>query len=104
MAWVLFALVTLLLGGSAWLNFITIRKNLELSDQREALVDTIEEALDVLDVCHARISHAAEIPVYSDEPVIRDLVADIRYAKNAVLAIASKVVVYGEDKDSEGDS
>lgn len=97
MAWVLFALATLMLAVSVWLNVITVRKNLELNDQREALVDVIEEALDVLDGCYFRISHTAEIPVYSDEPVIRDLVSDIKRAKNAVLAIASKVVIYGDD-------
>ena len=103
MAWVLFALVSLLLAGSVWLNIITIRKNLELNDQREALVDTIEESLDVLDSCYGHIAHAAEIPVYSDEPIIRELVADIKRAKHAVLAIASKVVIYGEEKDSAGE-
>jgi len=100
MAWFLFVLVSLLLVGSVWLNIVTIRKNLELNDQREALVDTIEESLDVLDTCYSRISHAAEIPVYSDEPIIRELVADIRHAKHAVLAIASNVVIYGEEKDA----
>lgn len=103
MAWFLLALVTLLLGGSAWLNFITIRKNLELSDQREALVDTIEESLDELDDCYSRISRIADNPVYSDEPSIRELVSDIKHVKNAVLAIASKVVVYGEEKDAAGE-
>lgn len=90
---VLFALLV----ASAWLNVRLLRQNIMLQDQRESLVDTIEESLDELDTCYTHIAHAAEIPVMSDEPVIRGLVADIKRAKNAVLAIANNVVVYGEE-------
>lgn len=94
-----FAVVILsfLLACSIYINVVSLRRNLELSDQRERLVDVIEESLDVLDACHIRLAHTAEIPVLSDEPLIRDVVLDIKRARNAVLAIASKVVVYGDD-------
>jgi len=103
MIWVLVVLLTLALAGSIWLNVITVRKNLALADQRETLVDTIEESLDILDECYTAIAATAEIPVLSDEPVIRDLVSNIKRAKNAVLAIAGKVVMYGEDDYAEED-
>jgi biopolymer transport protein ExbB/TolQ len=98
-----FIVLIVLLVGSIWLNVIVIRKNLELFDQRERLVDTIEESLDKLDECYTRISYAAEIPVFSDEPIVRDLLNDIKRAKNAVLSIASQIIVYGEEKDAAGD-
>lgn len=101
MIWVLVVFLTLLAGFFGWLSYVTIKKNLHLEDQREELVDTIEESLDMLDECYTRIAHAAEIPVLSDEPVIRDLLSDIKQAKNAVLAIASKVVMYGDDEQDE---
>lgn len=100
MIWFALVVLTLLLIGSIWLNIVVIRKNLVLSDQREQLVDVIEESLDLLDESYVSIAHAAQIPVLSDEPVIRDLISDIKRAKNAVLAIAGRVVVYGENKDS----
>lgn len=90
-----FFLMFVVLSASIWLNFKCIRKNLELADQREFLVDQIEESLDILEDVHASLQHASEIPVLSDEPVIREVVADIKKARNAVLAVASLVVTYG---------
>lgn len=103
MIWVLVVFLTLLSGFLSWLSYVTIKKNLALEDQREALVDTIEESLDMLEDIYVRIAAAAEIPVLSDEPVIRDLLSDIKRLKNAVLLIASKVVVYGDNGDNEED-
>lgn len=99
MIWVLVVFLTLLSGGSSWLTYVTIKKNLALNDQREELVDTIEESLDMLEDIYERIAAAAEVPVLSDEPIIRDLLSDIKRLKNAVLLIASKVVVYGDNGD-----
>lgn len=99
---IVFLVIGLLL--SIWLNVSMLKKTLVLSEQREALVDQIEDSLDMLDECHSRLSHHAEIPVLSDEPIIRELIYDIKRAKNAVLAIAGKVVIYGQEKDaSPGD-
>jgi hypothetical protein len=103
MIWVALVFFILLSGGLAWLNYKTIKKNLQLEDQREALVDTIEESLDMLSDIYDRIAAAAEIPVLSDEPIIRDLLSDIKRLKNAVLLIASKVVVYGDNGENEED-
>jgi hypothetical protein len=101
MIWFVLVVLVLMLAGSVWLNVHTIRNYFGYGDHRENLVDTIEEALDVLDECYTSIAHAAEIPVLSDEPIIRDLLSDIRRTKNAVLAIAGKVVIYGEEKGAE---
>lgn len=87
----------LLLCASLSCNVIMVKKTLMLSDQREELIDQIEASLDVLDGCYARLAHNAEVPVLSDEPIIREVVYDIKRAKNAVLAIAGKVAVYGDD-------
>ena|SRR3990167_7705202 len=103
MIWVLVVFLVLLSGGLSWLTYVTIKKNLALNDQREQLVDTIEESLDMLEDIYERIAAAAEIPVLSDEPIIRDLLSDIKRLKNAVLLIASKVVVYGDNGEEEED-
>jgi hypothetical protein len=88
-------------GLSAWLNVHTIMKNLQLADQREDLVDTIQESLDLLDGCYSDIARNAEIPVLSDEPVIREVLAAIKRSRNAVLSIAGKVVIYGSEQGDE---
>ncbi|OQA33007.1 MAG: hypothetical protein BWY54_01006 [Candidatus Dependentiae bacterium ADurb.Bin331] len=94
----------LLLIASIALNYYVIKKNLQLSDQRENLVDQIEKSLDILDVCYSRIAHHAETPVLSDEPVIQQVVYDLGLCKNSILAVASKIVTYGQnDYDDEQD-
>lgn len=91
-------ILTAMLLVAVMLVVLTVRKNLELSDQREQLVDQIEESLDELDACFQRLSRNAEVNVMSDEPIIREVVGDIRRARNAVLAVASKVVTYGSEE------
>ncbi len=95
--------VILLLIAAIVLVVVVVKKNLTMSDQREQLVDQIEESLDVLDACFQRLSHNAEANVLSDEPVIREVMSDIRRSRNAVLAIASKVVAYGSEPDEKDD-
>lgn len=106
----LLVILSVILIFSLIINYVVIRKNLELSDQREELVDQIEISLDILDDCYRRISHHAETPVMMDEPIVREVVNDLKFAKNAILAIASNVVTYGynesehdDDDDEEGD-
>ena len=86
---------------SSYIAWHAIKQNLILADQREELVDTIEESLDELDECYTAIATKAQIDVLSDEPIIRELINDIKRARNAMLSIASKVVVYGEQKDEK---
>jgi hypothetical protein len=93
LAWAI--VMTLLFGVSVWLNYRAVTQNLMLNDQREELVTQIEESLDMLDTCYARLAHHANIPVVSDDPVVQDIVHDMKMARNTVLAIASKVVEYG---------
>jgi hypothetical protein len=103
MLWAWAIIVTLALIASIWLNVRTVKQNLQLNDQREELVDQIEESLDMLDNCYTRLSHHSEIPVLSDEPIIQDVVRDIKLARNTVLAVASKVATYGGDERKEAE-
>lgn len=104
MLWAWAIIATLLLGAAVWYGVYVTRKNLELNDQRERLVDQIEESLDTLDTCYARLAHHADIPVLSDEPIIQDVVADMKRARNAVLKVASLVVTYGGEEKEEAES
>jgi hypothetical protein len=98
MLWVWAITMTLLFVGSLWCAVAVTKQNLMLNDQREELVDQIQESLDMLDVCYTRLVHHSQIPVLSDEPIIQDIVNDIKAARNTVLAVASKIAVYGDDE------
>jgi len=99
LAWAIIA--TLLLGAAIWYGVYVTRKNLQLNDQREDLVDQIETSLDILDSCYSRLAHHAEIPVLSDEPIIQDVINDMKRAKNAVMQVASLVATYAPNEGEE---
>jgi hypothetical protein len=80
---------------------ILIRRNFQLVDKMDELGDQVEESLDIFDHCYKQIMHATELPVLSDEPVIRKVLNDIKGAKHAVLQVANKLVTFDEDNAEE---
>lgn len=81
-----FLCITSLFLGSCL--FFSVKKNIELLDRLESVEDVVEKALDVLDDQHQKIEAKTKIEVFSDEPVVRNLVQDIVVARDAVLEIA----------------
>lgn len=83
--------------------FISTRKNLQLDDKYEEMAEQVEDSLDILNECYQRIAKVAEMPVTSDDPIIQQLVGDIKYAKHAVLLVANKIVTFDrtDDEDEE---
>ncbi|HEY6020938.1 MAG TPA: hypothetical protein VIY48_13865 [Candidatus Paceibacterota bacterium] len=83
---------------------ISVRRNLELDDKFEELTDQVEESLDIIDGCYQRIAKVSEMPVASDDPIIQQLISDIKLTKTAILLIANKIVTFDnvEVDDEEG--
>jgi hypothetical protein len=81
--------------------FFSVKRNLELDDRFDELGDQVEESLDILDDCYQRIAKVTEIPVTSDDPVIQQLLSDIKYTKHAILLVANKVVTFDRTEDDE---
>lgn len=100
MTYVLIAALCMVLILSLAL-IISVVRNLQYADKLEVLGDQIEESLDILDDSYQRIAKAAEMPVMSDEPIVRQLLQDIKHAKHAVLLVANKVVVFDREDDDE---
>ena len=57
-------------------------------DKLEEIDESIQEVLDILEVQYQIINQKTKIEVFSDEPVVRNLVQDITNARNAVLKSA----------------
>ena len=70
---------------------LSVRQNIVLNDKIEDLVEQVEESLDILDECHRRISRVSETPVVFDDPVVKQLMSDVKYAKHAILLVANKI-------------
>lgn len=84
--------------------FFSIRRNLELDERFEEMGEQVEESLDILNDCYQRVTKVSEMPVTSDDPVVQQLLSDIKYAKHAILLIANKIVTFDrpEDEDEQG--
>lgn len=67
--------------------------------------DAFEETLDVLDERYRSISKILEIPLFYDSPQIRQVVSDIKSARDTILAVAKRfasidaAVAEEEEKD-----
>ena len=97
-------ILTVTLVFSAYFNIKCIVTMLEFNEKHEVLADQIESSLDVLDDVYQRIARAAETPVMSDEPIVKELILDINRAKDAVLLVANKIVSFdqpGEEMDTK---
>lgn len=70
----------------------SIRVNLRYMDTVDAVHAAVEECLDVLDTFYQRAAKRAKLEVMSDEPVVRELVADLKGAREAILLVASLII------------
>ena len=85
--------------------YVSVKKNLELLERLEDVEDAADNALKVLDEHHQKIGKKSRIEVFSDEPIVRDLVQDIVAVKHAVHEVALRLdeslSTQTQDEDSE---
>ena len=93
--------IVLLLVSLALL--ISLRKNIEFIDRIEEIEDSIEVAINVLQEQHSRIEEKSKIELFSDEPIVRELVEDIVIAKESVLKVSKFLEMIVEDDEIEED-
>jgi hypothetical protein len=67
------------------------------------LEDNVEEALDVLDQRHKKINDILQVPVTSDDPMIRSIINEIKLAREAILLVANKLVSFTLLNNSESE-
>lgn len=82
---------------------VSLRKCMQALDHMEELGNQVEECLDVLDSCYESVCRSLEIPVLSDEPVVKQLVIDMKRSRDAVLLVANKLVTLDNDEGFEED-
>ena len=84
----------------------SLRLNLQYQDKIESVSEQIEKSLDVLDTCYHRAAQRAGLEVFSDEPVVKELIEDIKETRDAILLVANLIIepLQGEEeKDNEQD-
>lgn len=85
----------------AFLLYVSVKKNLTLIDKIEELGSQVTNSLDMIDESYSRIAKVSEMPVLSDDPVVQQLLNDVKYAKYAVLLVANKLVSFDENDQDE---
>lgn len=95
---VVLSLLVIVLGTSL---FFSVKRNLEMSDRFDEMGDQVEESLDIMNDCYQRIAKVAEMPVTSDDPIVQQLLVDIKHTKHAILLVANKVVTFDREGEDE---
>lgn len=100
---IIYAALSLIIVVLSVALLVSIKRNLQLVEKIDELGDQVEESLDVLDDCFQRIVKASEIPVMSDEPVVQQLLNDIKQTRHAVLLVANKLITFDQEETEEDD-
>lgn len=97
---IIIALVIYAIGVTIAFIF-SLRMNFDYSDKMQEIKEATEESLDVLNTFYQRAAARAELEVMSDEPVIRELVADLKGSRDAILLVANIIVDPLQNDDNE---
>ena len=81
--------------------FLSIKKNMELIERLEAVMEQVEESLEILDRYYVSIDKKSKLELLTDDPTTRELVQDIKGSKDAILLVANKIVESIEEKKEE---
>lgn len=68
--------------------YISVKKNFELFDRLQQVDDSLQECVKVLNEQIEKMEKKTKIEVFSDEPIIRDLINDMSTAKEAVVIVS----------------
>ena len=91
------AIVTVLLGVSAYYNYKFGRTLIRMED-------ALEQSLDRLDERYESISAVLEIPLFYDSPQIRQVVTDIKESQQSIIYVANEIGRFEEIEDGEEES
>jgi hypothetical protein len=82
----------------------SLRLNLRYSDKLQEVSDQVDESLDILDTLYQRAATRAQLEVFSDDPVVKELVSDIQTTRDAILLVANLIVDPMQEDDEENKS
>lgn len=94
------------LGGVSLVLFVllvvSVRLLWRLGQVVLELEDQVEESLDILDDCHRVIDEVTQTPINFDDPLVRRVLVQIRGARDAMLLIANKIIMFNKGKETHG--
>jgi len=81
--------------------YFSIKKNFELLEIIEGYGEQITESLEDLNYYYGRIDKKSKIEIFIDEPVMRELVEDIKGTKKVIKNVAEKISVFLEEETND---
>jgi len=100
----MFVVVTIWAIVATALLCMSLYRTLQMDEKMDELDTQIEESLDVLDMIYGRLVAKSKLEVMSDDHVVRELVSDIRTARDVVLLVAKKIVTFTDDTQEDNDT
>jgi hypothetical protein len=70
----------------------------------ESVSDQVEESTELLESCLARIERKSKLEVMFDDPVVKELIEDIKNSKEAVKLVKEKISIAIEESDEKNAS
>jgi hypothetical protein len=69
----------------------SVKKNLELIDTLEETSAVVETCLEDLNYCYKRVDKKLKLELLSDDPVVKELVEDMKVARRAIANISERL-------------
>lgn len=100
--------LALLCGISSTLLYFSIKKNLQFLEQQEEMLELLESSLQDLEICRKKIDKKVKMEVFSDDPIVKELIDDIKQARFTVAIILEKLtnekeIIQLMQKNDDGD-
>lgn len=95
--------LSVLLTVTSFALYYSVRKNLQMIETLESTMEQVEESLEMLELSKKKIEKKLKIEVLSDEPIIKELIEDMKFSKRSVLLISEKLSGIKEDLNEEND-
>lgn len=86
----------------AYVLYVIVNKTFTMSDTIDNIKDQVDKSLDVLNDCYIRTVEKSQMEVMSDEPIVRDLVHDLKTCREAILLVAGYIASpFADDNDED---
>lgn len=75
----------------------SIMRGMSLMDKIEEVEEFIESSYDRLDECHRTFEEKCKVEVFSDEPIVKELVSEMKDAKETLKTILDSIQEYSKE-------
>ena len=91
----------LCLVSTSVLLFFSLKKNVELVEIIEDSTEQVEKSLEILEFYQERIERKSKLEIMLDDPIVRELIEDLRGSKEALSSIKEQLVEFIQTEDEE---